>query len=218
MTLSGTTSNSSICPPRSTIQICGATLPSCTDERISSRSCIPSTTLVLPTRRTTSPLRSPARSAAPPGMTSPMDGRVHGAITPIFLKSWASASRTSSTDRSITTTRGELLGVFCSSRRTRSPSRAPWVNTQRSSSNERIGTSSSSPVAARRTSSPPTKPALSATEPATGLDNTALGSCTPPQLTMEYSNTASSRLARGPAATIAARERNGWVLNARWRS
>ena len=54
----------------------------------------------------------PRTLSSSPGMTSPMDGRVHGAITPIFLKSWASASRTSSTDRSITTSRGELLGCF----------------------------------------------------------------------------------------------------------
>ncbi|MCY1560883.1 hypothetical protein D9M68_980760 [compost metagenome] len=45
-----------------------------------------------------------------------------------------------------------------------------------------------------------------------------MGSSTPLQFTTAYSNTANSRLAAGPAATMAARERRGWVLKARWRS
>ncbi len=51
-----------------------------------------------------------------------------------------------------------------------------------------------------------------------GLASTGLGSSTPLQFTTAYRATASNRLAAGPAATMAARDRRGWVLKARWRS
>jgi hypothetical protein len=106
--------------------------------------------------------------------------------------------------------------VYC--RRTSWPSSAPRVSSQRRSSKERTGRSGSPSSAACRTSSPPCSPACCATEPATGLARIGVGSCTPCQLTIEYSRTASNRFASGPAATIAARDAIGCVLNARWRS
>ena len=151
-------------------------------------------------------------------MISPSTGRVQGPRSPTLRKSCASASRASICSMSSNTSRCRAPGVGSTSSRTRSPSRAPRVNNQRRSSKERTGSSSPEPRAAPCTSSPPRRPAACATEPATGLASSALGSWTPLQFTTEYNSTAKSRLAMGPAATMAARERKGCVLKARCRS
>ena len=215
---SGVTVRASRWPPRSICHTCASACPPDKEPRMLSRSCWPSTMGVLPTRKTRSPLRRPARAPAPSGLTSPSSGRVQGPSTPMVRNSWASASWTSSGARAITTSRRAPWAVVASSRRTSRLSSAPRVSSQRNSSNEATSSNSSPSQPARVTVSPPWMPAFSATEPMVGLARIALGSSTPLQLTRAYKNTASSRFAAGPAATMAARLGKDWVLNAIWRS
>jgi hypothetical protein len=156
-------------------------------------------------------------SPAPPATTSPITGGVKGPRIPTLRNSWASASVPCSWLSPNSSSRPLPCRLLTTSRTSR-PSRAPRVSSQRSSSNDSTVRSASPSKPAWATVSPPCSPACWAIEPATGLARIGLGSCTPYQFTAAYSSTASSRLAKGPAATIATRERSGWVLKARCRS
>ncbi len=66
-----------------------------------------------------------------------------------------------------------------------------------------------------RTQSPERSPACSATLAGSGALITARGSSVPSHCAAANSSTASSRLAAGPAMTMAARRDSGWRLKAR---
>ena len=136
---------------------------------------------------------------------------------PMARNSFASGSRVDKLDKGSVTSRPRPPSRATSST-TSCPSSAPRVRIQRRVSNEATGFSSSPARPAWRTVSPPCRPAFWASEPATGGDSSARGSFTPIQLISEYSSTASTRLATGPAATISARDVSGCVLKAKCRS
>jgi hypothetical protein len=95
------------------------------------------------------------------------------------------------------------------------PRTTACVTSQRRSAIERSSCQSMPSLDHSRAQSPVRRPARSARLPAIGAPITAFGSSMPIQCAAAYNTTASSRLAAGPAATIAARCGSGLRLKLR---
>ena len=114
-------------------------------------------------------LRRPARSAAPPAITSPISGRVSGASTPILRNICASASLASMRLSGSTSSRaGRRPSPAISSVRSR-PSSAPRVMRQRRSSNDCTGSQLAVEAGARDLLAAAQAGAARPAKPATGL-------------------------------------------------
>ena len=157
------------------------------------------------------------RRPAPPARTSPSTGSLYAAAEADALhqlsrrhRCVASVSSRAATRRAGRDRRGRVTRA-----RSFSPRSTACVTSQRSSVIERRSCQSLPSDEYARTQSPARRPARSARLPATGGPSSAFGSSMPIQCAAAYSSTASSRLATGPAATMAARCHSGLRLKAR---
>ena len=164
------------------------------------------------TSSTRSPVWRPARCAAPPSATRPIRGGPDQSASPMRGNGLPSMSSGPNPERSSNSRRVDPPSLRTSIS-TCARSTARCRISQLTSCQDRTALPS---IAVIR--SPPDKPARAAGVSAVGGESSARGSITPAIFMPQYTAIASSRLASGPARTIAIRLLTGCRLNARGRS
>ena len=210
-TASGVTVTSTAAPPRSTANTIGTPALALVMAATSAgeRTGLPSTAAMR------SPAASPARSPGLPATSSAIRGVPRSARRPSVAS--ALPSQSAGCSRPIASTRvtgGSPARGPAGSTASATASR-PWalVSRQRRSCQLRTGSPSSA-----TTRSPARRPAAAAAVPDAGSASSARWPGMPAMYVPANSTTASSRLAAGPAATMAMRFHTLWRLNARARS